>query len=281
MDEYKKFFEQRDRQRPRLEDVQVDMAVPVEERQKKRKGRRTSRRRRFLMFLLTLILLIAGSGGLFYAHTHDMLNIEEIQVSGNVHYETGQIVEMAGAVTGQRLLTEDTGAMEEALLRAPYIKAATVSKRLPHTLKITVIEREEAYAVSLAGSYVLIDQDAYTLRKANSSGDLIVIEDFFPEKGVRLGETYQAENQEFFNEVISLAESMQDYDLPIKRLGFSEGIISAYFYEGLVCKTTAEIFREHMADLKVFLEELREKDGVERGTIHIGETTLTYSPLVE
>lgn len=280
MDEYKEFFRERDRKKSRLDDVRIDTDITMEERQKKRKGRRTSRRRRFLIFLLVLLVLAASGAGVFYAHTHDMLNIEEIEVSGNVHYETTQIVEISGAVTGERLLTEDTKSMEKALLAAPYIKAAKVSKRIPHTLKITVVEREEAYAVSLAGSYIIIDEEKYILRKANASDDMIVIEGFLPEEEVTVGEPYVSDNQVFFNDVVALAAAMKEYDLPVKKLVFSEGFVSAYFYERLICKTTVDIFEGYLDDLKVLLEELRQ-EGVERGTIHIGEGTMTYSPLLE
>ena len=276
MDDYNEFF----KEKPRLSEVEIDTELPVEERQKKRKGRRTSRRRRFMISFLIVVLLIGSSAGIYYAHTHDLLNVEKIEVSGNDHYSVMEVVEMAKAETGERILTLDTKPMKNALLKQPYIKTVKITKLLPHRLKITVVEREEAYAASLAGSYIILDEEQYALRKSNESGGYIVIEGFVP-KEVVIGEPYEVENQVFFDDVVDVAKLMNDYGIEAKKITFDEGMIKTYFTDKLVCIASSENYKKYIDQIYEILEKNHEL-GIERGTIHVGDNAyFAFSPVIE
>ena len=267
------------RKRPRMAELDSDLSL--EERQKQRKGRRASRRRRFLIFVASVLLLIAFISGTIYAHTHDLLNIEVIEVSGNEHYETDEIVAIAGAETGGRILTTNTRPYEEALLDEPYIKTVKVSRWLPHTLKIEVVERKEALAASLAGSYIILDDEEYALRKSNTPDDLVVIEGFVPAENYAVGERYTVENQAYFDEVVKVAGMVKDYGMEVKKISFQEGLVKVYFTDLLLCKASPENFIRYI-DLIYETFEKQKEAGVERGTIHVGDDAyIAFSPIME
>lgn len=273
--------EKRKRKSTRRREREPDRNLSLEERQRQRKGRRASRRRRFLITVAAILLLIVLTGGVIYAHTHDMLNIEVIAVSGNEHYEAEEIVEMAGAEPGGRILTTKTKPYKEALMDEPYIKTVKVSRRLPHTLKIEVVEREEAYAASLAGFYVILDEEKYALRKSNSADDFLVIEGFAPAENFTIGQPYEVENQAYFDEVVKVADMVKKYGMDVKKITFQEGLVKVYFTDLLLCKASPENFIKYI-DLIYETQEKQKNAGVERGTIHVGDDAyIAYSPIME
>lgn len=274
-DEVKQKRKQREARMERNEEL------TLEERQKQRKGRRASKRRRFFATLITVLVLTALIGGTIYAHTHDLLNIEVIEVSGNEYYETQEIVKMAGAETGGRILTTKTQPYEDALLDEPYIKTVKVSRRLPHTLKIEVVERKESFAASLAGAYVILDDEKYALRRANTADEFVIIEGFVPKELFTIGQPYAVENQAYFDEVVEVAELVEDYGMDVKKITFQEGLVKVYFTDLLLCKASSENFIKYIDYIYEAIEKQKEA-GVERGTIHVGDDAyIAFSPILE
>ena len=61
---------------------------------------------------------------------------------------------------GHDLLTADVEGMERAMLRHPWVAAATVHRRLPRDLEIEVTEREPRLLVDLGGTYLVLSDQA-------------------------------------------------------------------------------------------------------------------------
>lgn len=267
------------KKKKRLDEIVLDEETSMEERQQDRKDKRKIRRRRFFTLLLILLLLAAMAGGVWYASSKGWLDVRNIVVSGNVRYNTLEIVEMAEAETGVEILKVNKGEMRDKLLQAPYIKAVRISKWLPDTLKITIVEREDAFAASIAGYYVMIDDEQVALRKSNESEGFLVIEGFVPDQ-IKLGQPYKVENQIYFDDAVRLAAAMKNAEISAQKISFDNGMINIYFTDNLVCKTTYESVINHLDALKVILADLASKN-VERGTIHMGTNGIfSYSPLI-
>jgi len=64
-------------------------------------------------------------------------------VVGNRHASAVDLVSLSGLERGQPLLTISLRRVSDDLLRHPWVKAVSLSRRLPHTLAIEVLEREE------------------------------------------------------------------------------------------------------------------------------------------
>jgi cell division septal protein FtsQ len=81
-----------------------------------------------------------------------------------------ELLEKAGAHVGDNLLAFDTHAAEQRLLSDPWIRSARVVRKLPHTLRIQLVEREALALASLDGGLFLIESNGEPF-KAWQEGD--------------------------------------------------------------------------------------------------------------
>ncbi len=122
---------------------------------------------RFLQ-LSSFILLLGGvSWGLLqgYAwllHTPGM-QIEQIRISGNQHFDDGQIAQMSGIEPGANILAVHIKKVKDALEHDPWIDAARVRRELPHTVHIAVKEREPAFWIQKDDAVYYADQEGRSI----------------------------------------------------------------------------------------------------------------------
>lgn len=101
------------------------------------------------MIAVVTVLLLASAVLATYT---PLFGAREIRVDGNASLTVGEVVELAGVEEGTNVVHLDTSAAEEALEGDPWIRGATVTKDLPATIVIRVVER---YPVLEAGTEVL------------------------------------------------------------------------------------------------------------------------------
>lgn len=144
----------------------------------------------------TVILLLMAAVCIVLSLTV-FFQIETITVTGNSRYTAEEILEASGIRNGQNLFrtnVEKAGAQIEQ--SKPYIHVATVRRKLPASIAITVEETSSAVLGAISGDgYVLLDRDLKVLERGSGALPQGVAE-------VRLGaltaeregETVQAEN---------------------------------------------------------------------------------------
>ncbi len=142
------------------------VARPQAEEQKARSSKAPppSRRtlQRVLSALRTLIgvLLVACTsvGVAWVARRHVMTSsrfgIVEVVVVGNEHRAAGAIVAESGIVIGANVFVEDLDAARGRILADPWIANATLSRRLPGTILVRVIERKAAALAALGDTFL-------------------------------------------------------------------------------------------------------------------------------
>ncbi len=87
--------------------------------------------------LLLLALFVLG-GVLLASRFYP--RVEQFTVSGNHHYSKAQVLALAHLSKGQPVFWVTRGKLR-GLMEAPWIKAARVVRRWPHTVSVTVWER--------------------------------------------------------------------------------------------------------------------------------------------
>ncbi|HEY0713309.1 MAG TPA: FtsQ-type POTRA domain-containing protein [Polyangia bacterium] len=95
--------------------------------------------------------------------------LEAIEVSGQQRATRDEIIATAGIGPGDRLLAIDTDEVAEKLIGHPWVGEARVSRRLPGTLVIEVVERKAAAAVSLGGGLYLLDGTGRPFKRATAA----------------------------------------------------------------------------------------------------------------
>ena len=85
------------------------------------------------------------------------LAADDIKVSGLVHHDSQSLLNALGVIPGSSLVAFDANAARHQLEAMPWIEAATVQRKFPNTLEITVKEREAFAIWQHNGTYDLID----------------------------------------------------------------------------------------------------------------------------
>jgi len=113
---------------------------------------RDAARRRAIV--LGSIAGVVALGGLTYALIHSsLLAADQVRVEGVTGARADAVSQFAGVRIGEPLVLLDTGAVARRVERLPWVGAVTVSRGLPHTVRITVVERDAvAWARRTPGS---------------------------------------------------------------------------------------------------------------------------------
>ena len=242
------------------------------------KQRKKSRLRTRFYVILTLIILaiawlILSNSGLF--------TIDAIEVQGNSHYTAEEIINMSHASPGRNIIYKaNIKETREFLENNPYIKSASVKRRLPSTLVIKVTERQERLAFRYDDDYLVMDEDGILLKKTRNKPKTTIIKGIVVSR-IKLGEKIGTENDKRMDDALDLIKMMIDSDLYYVSIDISNGkTINAYIYDTLVVKADYDTLMTNMENgrLHLVVEKLFE-DGIERGTITFREDgTASFVP---
>lgn len=120
-----------------------------------------------LLKILSVLLLLGGTGvGLWEAYRAMVrlpyFRVAEVQVEGNLQVAAQDIINSLGLAPETSILQVDLKAMARRVLENPWIKEATVQRRLPLSLTIQVVERMPE-AVFIADRRYLLSADGVIL----------------------------------------------------------------------------------------------------------------------
>ena len=135
-----------------------------------------SRRIRFMWRVgaIALCVLIA-----WIAFWSPLLGIDRVRLRGARHTTALEVVEAAGLKRSDNLLLVSTGDIEAAAESLPWVKRAEVRRVLPGTLRIRIVERKPAMALTAdvdgRNTRWLLDAGGRVLAKGRSDKRLPVI----------------------------------------------------------------------------------------------------------
>ena len=91
------------------------------------------------------------------------LVVREVYVTGRVRTEQDDIVKAMALRQDDPMLGFDPAAMRDRLLALPWVKAATVTRKLPQTVEVTLTERDPLALWSDGRKQTLIDRDGVAI----------------------------------------------------------------------------------------------------------------------
>lgn len=105
------------------------------------------------------------------------LRVDEIQIDGLKRMDRMTVYDEAFRQKSRAMPLVDLAAVRESLLKYPWIEDARVSRRLPNTLRILIVEREPAAIWQNHGQLMLIDGKGVALEpvKREAMPDLPLI----------------------------------------------------------------------------------------------------------
>ena len=122
--------------------------------------RKMKRRRNFFKFLLLLLLV---SLGLVLAIKTDFFIINNIKVIGNNNIQREDLIKTASINIGDNIFKVGIKSGEGNISKLPYTKEIKIKRKLPRTMVIEILEREEIAQVKDISSFLIIDNEGHIL----------------------------------------------------------------------------------------------------------------------
>jgi len=236
-------------------------------------------RTRFYVLSITLTVLIAG----FILSLSGLFTVDSIDVQGNAHYSTEEIINMSHAVPGRNIIYHaNKDEITSYLENNPYIKKAVVTRKLPSTLVITVTERNESLAFKYDDDYLILDDDGILLKKTRNVPKVTLVEGNVVNR-IKLGEVIGTEDDERLSDTLSLIKAASRADMYFVRVDMStRRMVRAYIYDTLMVRTDYDTLMTNLNNGRLHLVVSRLfEDGIRRGTITFAEDgTASFMPII-
>ena len=92
-----------------------------------------------------------------------VLQIEKINVHGNVRLSKGEVLAVLNGLQGQSLVWTDLDAWQKRLLASPWVRDASLRRSLPSTVDVAIAERRPVGIGRITGDMYLIDERGFVI----------------------------------------------------------------------------------------------------------------------
>ena len=261
--------EEADKEKAGEEHQLSDEDREIAERIRLRKLEARAKNRRMKIRIISIITLFVLAVVFLILSFTPLFTVDSIEVKGNSHYTSEEIISMGHAVPGKNIIYHsDKASIKEYLELNPYIKSADVKRKLPSTLVISVKERTQMMALRYDDDYLILDREGVLLQKSRTKPKLTLIEGNVISR-IKLGEPLGTQNDELIEKTVELMQAMADNDLYFVKVDMSDiHAVKAYVYDSLTVRTDYDRLIENIKNgrLHMVLDKLFE-DSIKRGTI--------------
>ncbi len=105
--------------------------------------------------------------GYCWAQVSPQFEVRDVSVFGNQHAAKGELLRLAQLGEGLNILTLDVVQIERSLQSHPWVKSASVERRLPSTVRIEIAEHEAVATLALGDLY-LVNSDGVPFKRAQA-----------------------------------------------------------------------------------------------------------------
>ena len=117
-----------------------------------------------------------------YLMTSPRFGVRTVLVDGVHRRPAAAVASLGGVAVGKNVFALDLAQAGALITQDPWIERATVTRQLPSTISITVVEREAAALTAIGGDLYLVTRDGDLFKKigADDPSDLPVITGILP-----------------------------------------------------------------------------------------------------
>lgn len=159
--------------------MSIDAHVRTDPRiRRRRQSVARSKRRRWVVLTASVAGVAVCVWGAFFS---PLLAVRHVKVVGGQHTTPGEVATAAGLSVEDNLLLVSTSEIARRAETLPWVKNAEVSRKLPGTVVVRVVERRPAMVLTVTAGRWLIDRDGTVLGPAEGEGgSLPVLSGFDP-----------------------------------------------------------------------------------------------------
>lgn len=137
--------------------------------------RRAESRRRWKRIALAAAGVLGVVGLIYVVWFSSLLTVEKIEVKGVESFSDRRVVERAQSELDRPLARVDTNQVRARIATLRRVERVEVDRRWPHTLRITILEREAVAWIGGPGSYRGVDRFGKEFREYPTKPNLIEI----------------------------------------------------------------------------------------------------------
>ena len=192
------------------------------EEQKRRKLTREEikrkKRKKKIKFIIKIVISLAIIiGGIIFAMTSPIFNINKIDVVNNAEVSSETIISLSELKLEENIFKFKKSDVAEKIKENAYIEDVEIRRMLPNCVKIDVKERTPRYSVDFMGKYVYINTQGYLLEISEDSKGLPIIQGIVtPEEDVVLNKRLCKEDLEKLEDVIKIMDIAKENGLEDK-----------------------------------------------------------------
>lgn len=142
-----------------MSDVQTRTRTDPRISRRRRAVARTRRRKLAVRAGVVLVLALLA----YAAFASPLLAVRSIKVRGSQRVDAAAVARAAHLGTSDNLLLLSTASVESAVARLPWVKEVEVTRKLPGTLRVTIVERRPALVLALGAARWTVDRDGRVL----------------------------------------------------------------------------------------------------------------------
>lgn len=135
----------------------------VQRKMTKKEAKITRKKKKIKKLLKLLILIAIIIGGICFALKSPIFNITNIEVKGNSKIATETIQSLSQIQEGQNIFKFNKKQIIQNIKSNSYIETATIQRKIPNKIEITIEEREASYNVEFLNGYAYINNQGYIL----------------------------------------------------------------------------------------------------------------------
>lgn len=233
-----------------------------------------------LLLLLTFFCIIAvmplAYGPLF--------TVKNIQVTGNKNIASGEIIKAVDVFYNKNLLMIKPKVVSATLMEKVPVKEVKVRYKLPHTLLISVKERQVAAALPYLNNFILIDQKGIIIKIVSKLDYLSVpVITGFDVTGAKVASKVKvSKNASSFESLLELLPDITSFSSELSEINTSvdemnDPVFNLYTLDGYQIVLGSSWDEKKIALMKDILENLREKK-LGKGKLDLSSSTPIFKP---
>jgi cell division protein FtsQ len=195
------------------------------------------RRRKIFIQRLFVFIAILSVAAWNFCMRYPGFNITSITVENNKYNDAKKIISLSGLQTGNNIFYIKASKGSDKIMGDPYFTSVKISRKLPSSIVIRVVEREATYYASKDNKFAVIDKNGILLEvKADISNMKLIKLDGFDMKKSTVGKQIVGSDERQIQVIETLAgmESAKDFMAGLASLDLTNpGAIN--IYSGQIC----------------------------------------------
>ncbi|MBR6666246.1 MAG: FtsQ-type POTRA domain-containing protein [Lachnospiraceae bacterium] len=223
----------------------------------------SGKRNRIIVRVLIILILLAAVVGAIYYFISTRL-VKTVYVEGNLHYTEQEIKDMVmQGPLGNNSWYLSMKYRNKGVENIPFVDAMEVTVLTPDSIKITVYEKALAGYIEFMDSFMYFDKDGYMIETSNVRTLGVPQVSGLKFEHVALGEKIPVEDDKVFENVMTITNLLDKYDIAAERIYFQPDLdVVLYMGELRILLGKAVNLEEKIMMMPSVLGHLEGKSGV-------------------